>query len=74
MFQNLYEKIKNYLIQFSKEHPYITFQITSFVVASLAMKAYRAYSKIRSKNSVIEIDFTNITILTKPQDFFEQLL
>eukprot|EP01080_Neovahlkampfia_damariscottae_P012909 gene12909-7421_t len=71
---NYMEKIKEKVSDFVTEHPYITFQVTSSLVSYLAMKAYKAYSNLRSHNTVIELDLTNIEITTKPKPPLEQFM
>jgi hypothetical protein len=62
--ENLTEKIVDYVKKYATEHPYATITATSAVVSIFGQYLWKKWNNIRSKNTIIELDFTNLTIST----------
>ena len=61
--ESFLNQIKDTAQKYFTQHPYLTITAASTIASYLGLKGYRAYSNLRSKNTIIEIDFTNLNVL-----------
>jgi Cft2 family RNA processing exonuclease len=62
--ESITQKITDSVKKFATEHPYATITTASAVVSLFGQYLWKKWDNLRSKNTIIELDFTNLTILT----------
>jgi protease-4 len=69
------QHFKEYLIQFAKNHPYITAELGIFLTSMLIGKISRIMAKQIKQNTILELDLDNLVLTERPVTIgiFDQL-